>query len=324
MDRQTALAKLEELRPRGGAGGIRTQGMVRSEGAAVDARPTFGVGLTTGRDSGDYRIAVRVQDDQLLGSARLEAIIDAVNGEADVEYVGLVTPFAAPPHSHASPTERVRPLVPGCSVSSETTVSAGTLGCFVQDGDGTYALSNSHVVADFGAAAPGLAILQPGRLDGGNAPADIAGALSRAVPVDASALNVADAALARVDPNGVDTTIPGIGRPRSIPSDPDVGSLVAKRGRTTGMTMGTVRSIKMNLKVQWPNALVEFADLVEIEHQNPAADFAAAGDSGSLILTPDERAPVALLVAGGIVNGKTLVYGTPMATVLRELAVSMV
>jgi hypothetical protein len=324
MDRQTALAMLEELRPRGGAGGIRTQAMTKSEGSAIDPRPRFGVGLTAGKAPDDFRIALRVQDEKLLGSAQLEAVIEKVNGEADVEYVGVLEPFAAKPPSPTPPTNRVRPLVPGCSISSTATVSAGTLGCFVEDQDGTYVLSNSHVVADFGAAAPGLAIVQPGKLDGGNDPADVIGGLARGVPVDPTALNVADAALVRVDENGIDPTVPGIGRPTSTPPDPDVGDRVAKRGRTTDVTTGSVRSINMNLKVLWPNDPVEFADLVEIESDHSGTDFAAAGDSGSLIVIAGDVAPLALLVAGGTANGRTLVYGTPMATVLRELAVSMV
>jgi hypothetical protein len=324
MDRQTALTKLAELRPRGGVEGIRTQGMTRSEGAAVDARPSFGMGLTAGEGPEDFRIAVRVQDERLLGSARLEAVVDAVNGEADVEYVGLLEPLAAVPPSPTPPVDRVRPLVPGCSISSTTTVSAGTLGCFVEDEDGIYVLSNSHVIADFGAAPPGLAIVQPGQLDGGNAPADVIGTLARAVPVDPTALNVADAAIATIDRDGIDRTIPGIGQPTATPPAPDIGDRVAKRGRTTDITTGTVQSINMNLKVRWPGELVEFADLVEIAHGDPMAAFAAAGDSGSLIVVEKDVAPLALLVAGGTVNGKTLVYGTPMATVLRELAVSMV
>jgi hypothetical protein len=319
MDRQTALSKLEELRPRGGVGGIRTQGMTRSDGAAVNPRPTFGVGLAAGEGPNDFRIALRVQDEELLGTARLAAIVDSVNGEVDLEYVGLVQPFAS-----VSPLSRVRPLVPGCSISSTTNNSAGTLGCFVKDATATYALSNSHVLADFGAAAPGLPIVQPGQLDGGSAPADQVGTLARAVPVDATALNVADAALATIDEDGLDPTIPGIGRPRPTPPAPDIGDRVAKRGRTTATTTGTVRSIKMNLKVRWPNDLVEFADLVEIEADDPAKAFAAAGDSGSLIVTAKDVAPLALLVAGGTAGGKTLVYGTPMATVLGELAVHMV
>jgi hypothetical protein len=323
MDRQTALAKLEQLRPRGGVDGIRTQGMSRSEGAAVDPRPTFGLGLTGGQGPDDYRIAVRVQDKNLLGSARLEAVVEAVSGEADVSYVGLLEPFAGVPPSPTPPVDRVRPSVPGCSISTTTTVSAGTLGCVVTDEDGTYLLSNSHVIADFGAATPGMQIVQPGRVDGGAAPADVIGALARAVPVDPTALNVADAAIATVDPNDINPMIPGIGRPGVIPADPDIGDGVAKRGRTTDVTRGTVRSINVNLKVRWPNALVEFADLVEIEGEPPTPVFSAPGDSGSLMVMAADLAPVALLMAGGNRAGKTLVYGIPMTIVLRELDVRL-
>lgn len=324
MDRQTALAKLEELRPRGGPAGVRTQGMTRSEGSPVSPQPTFGVGLTAGAGPEDFRIAVLVQDQELLGSARLEAVVEAANGEADVEYVGVPAPFAALPPSSTPLVDRMRPLVPGCSISTTSANAAGTLGCFVKDEHGTYLLSNSHVVADHGAAALGLSIVQPGLLDGGSDPADVVGQLSRAVPVDPTALNVADAAIAVVDADGIEPAIPGIGRPGAAPPDPAIGDRVTKRGRTTDVTTGTVRLTNLNLKFRWPDELIEFADLVAIETDNSAVEFGAPGDSGALIVIATDLAPLALLVAGGPVGGKTRVYGTRMSDVLRELAVSMV
>ena len=320
MDRATAYAKLEELRPTGVEGGIRTQGTRRIEGALVDPRPTFGLGLTTGTGPEDFQIAVLVQDEAFLGSARVEAVVEAAGGEADVQFVGIPEAYSA---AHSGPRDRARPLVPGCSISSVTTRSAGTLGCFVEDDDGTYILSNSHVIADFGTASAQLETVQPGRLDGGAAPSDVVAALTRAVPVDPSAANLADAAIAELNSAEFDVEIPGIGTVSRRAGVPDIGDKVVKRGRTTGLTAGTIRTVNVNIKIRWPDTLVEFTDLVLITTEDPADHFGKPGDSGSLIVGSDDNAPLALLMAGGRSGGETRVYGVPMGTVLSELAVRM-
>lgn len=321
MDRETALAKLQELRPRGGADGVRTQGAKASAGRAVDPRPTLGLGLTCDVANGDYKIAVRVQDAKLMQSSRVQAIVDAAGGEVDIEYVGIAQPFATA--ADPTPVERARPLASGCSISTVTMNSAGTLGCFVTDACGTYALSNSHVLADFGNAQPGLVMLQPGRLDGGTSPDDAAGALARALPVDPNAANLADCALAQVDPSAMTPVIPGLGRP-TTPAEATIGESVVKRGRSTEITTGTVTSTHMNLKFSWPSGPIEFTDLIEISAPTGAPAFAAPGDSGALILLTDKLAPTALLVGGSHVGGQIRVYATPMGTILQELDVSMV
>jgi hypothetical protein len=296
--------------------------MSQTRGNSVDPRPTFGLGLTSGEGPDDYQIAIRVQSEALLGSARVEAVVAAVGGEADVQFVGIPRPFSG---GGSQPlTDRARPLVPGCSISTTTEASAGTLGCFVVDDESTYLLSNSHVIADFGSGHEGLPIVQPGRLDGGSEPADVVASLGRAVPVDPASWNLADAAIAHLESPEFDTKISGIGAPGQTATTPDIGDHVAKRGRTTSITAGTIRATHVNLKIDWPDTLVEFTDLVEIVADNPADAFGAPGDSGSLIVATAGCSPVALLMAGGPVSGGVIVvYAVPMTTVLRELGVRM-
>ena len=81
--------------------------MSRTEGKSVDPRPTFGVGLTSGEGPDDYWIAIRVQSEELLGSARVDAVVAAVGGEADVQFVGIPRPFS---NGGSAPLiDRVRP-----------------------------------------------------------------------------------------------------------------------------------------------------------------------------------------------------------------------
>jgi hypothetical protein len=321
MDRETALAKLAKLRPQGRVGGLRTQGAVATAGKAVSPQPTFGLGLAAGARDGDFRIAIRVQDERLLDSVRVRAIADEVGGEVDVQFVGTPRPFSATP----APTRRARPIVPGCSIAPVTTDGAGTLGCFVADAEGRYVLSNSHVLTNHGTAPLGTEIIQPGVVDGGSPASDVVGRLKRAVDMDTQALNLADCAIADLGEVVAEPTIPGLGRPSATPSAPDVGLNVTKRGRSTDITVGTVTALAVNLKFDWPQGLMELADLVEISTGPGEAPFAAPGDSGSLILISGDLHPLALLVGGGPGHdGRMLVYATPITTVLQELGVTLV
>ena len=326
MDRATAVAKLAELRPSGFADGIRTQGTGTTPGGTVvDPRPTFGLGLSAGAHADDYRIAIRVQDKKLLGGARVASVVEAAGGEADVEFVGLLKPFISG-SATASPTQRARPLVPGASISLATATGAGTLGCFVRDADATYLLSNSHVLTSHGTAALQASVLQPATYDGGNATADHVATVTRAVAMDLTQLNLADCAIAEINTGStaVRTEIPGVGQPSTSSLHADLGMRVVKRGRTSNVTLGAVTGISLNLKFAWPQGAMELVDLIEITADNGAADFAAPGDSGALILSEIDLRPVALLIGGGPAsNGLVKVYATPIATVLGELDVSL-
>lgn len=97
--------------------------------------------------------------------------------------------------------ERVRPVLPGCSVGHPD-ITAGTLGAVVTyKGKPGHILSNSHVLAASGSATVGDAILQPARDDGGVLPKDRIGSLTAFVPFvfsDEGFPNRVDAAVASV------------------------------------------------------------------------------------------------------------------------------
>ena len=82
----------------------------------------------------------------------------------------------------SNPKARIRPVPAGCSIS-HTSVTAGTLGCWVKKKDQLYLLSNNHVIANNNEASPGDLIIQPGSYDGGLAPDDVIAILSEFVPI---------------------------------------------------------------------------------------------------------------------------------------------
>jgi hypothetical protein len=193
-------------------------------------------------------------------------------------------------------------------------------------------LSNNHVLANAsdgrdGRSKLGDPVYQPGSYDGGSSD-DVIGRLVRFVPfsrynndVDCKvaavgiraanamlqvvrpsyqlrletlgAINLVDCALARpVRPELISPEIIEIGRVNGT-GEARPGMTVKKSGRTSGLTEGTVKAVKVNLNVSMghKNDVVRFHDQVMAELKSQP------GDSGSLILDEDNRA-VGLLFAG--------------------------
>jgi hypothetical protein len=131
-----------------------------------------------------------------------------------------------------------------------------------------------------------------------------------------------DAAIAQLRPNSMDTSgfIEDIGTISSAPRAPSVGLSVAKSGRTTGFTTGTISSINTSVNVQYQQKCgsgrkftVSYTNQVVIN----SSTFSAGGDSGSLIVTNDaSHNPVALLFAGS----STTTIGNPIGQVLTQVS----
>jgi hypothetical protein len=282
-------------------------------------QPSLALGIAP-QPSGDFRLAVRVQRRELLGSARLEAISKAARGEIDVRYVGRLTKLST------SETSRTRPLRPGLSIGHYA-ITAGTLGAFVTlDGeDEPRLLSNNHVLADENRATIGDEVLQPGQIDGGRQSEDRVGTLEKFVPLQLSAINGVDAALAALDnPAEVEAAVPGIGHVRGIIL-PEEAVEVVKLGRTTGLTRGNVSAIEVDtVVVEYSTGAMRFDGQIEISG-TAAGPFSLGGDSGSLIVTGDDARAVGLLFAGsdqGGTEGFGVTYANPIAAVFGELDVS--
>jgi Peptidase family S64 len=197
---------------------------------------------------------------------------------------------------------------------------SGTLGALLTDGTTQYILSNNHVLARADQASPGEDISQPGLIDNNCRVPTIVANFSTAAPLGSNV----DAAIAQLQPGLMDSTgfIEDIGVP-SASIAPAVGMSVAKSGRTTGFTTGTISSINTSVSVQYQRScgsgkkfVVSYTNQVVIN----STTFSAGGDSGSLIVTNNQaHNPVALLFAGS----STSTIGNPIGEVLSKLSTAL-
>lgn len=224
----------------------------------------------------------------------------------------------------------------------------GTLGALVADDKGQqYILSNNHVLALSDRAQLGDAVVAPGLIDAGCRP-QAAGGDEQTVAhlfgwlrLDDAATN-ADAALAAVEPGKVDAAgrILELGEraadgrlesaaPAAVANhgrgvEASLGLLVAKSGRTTGLTCGTISAIDVDVDVDY------FSDCAETRpyrthrflHQIAASGnaFTDAGDSGALLVDAASAEPLGLYFAGGTdVAGVSHAMATPAPALMDEL-----
>lgn len=199
---------------------------------------------------------------------------------------------------------------------------SGTLGSLVKDTNGTqYILSNNHVLGLAGSATAGDDISQPGLIDN-NCQVSTVVADFTAAPALSSGV---DCAIAQLRSGQMDGTgfIEDIGTISGVVAVPTVGLSVAKSGRTTGFTTGSVSSINTSVSVRYPSScgsnsgpVFTFTNQVVIN----SSTFSAGGDSGSLIVTNNScHQPVALLFAGS----STSTIGNPISLVLSQLSASL-
>src|ERR1044072_9164534 len=228
--------------------------------------------------------------------------------------------------AHGGANHRVRNLhfgVSGGNVNDETTrfCCSGTLGSLITDGSTQYILSNNHVLARGDQAVVGEDVSQPGLIDNNCAIATVVADFSGASPLGSNV----DAAVAQLRSGQMDSTgfIEDIGVPSSTVVSPSVGLGVAKSGRTTGFTTGTISSINTSVNVQYQKSCgsgkkftVSYTNQVVIN----SSTFSAGGDSGSLIVTNNaSHNPVALLFAGS----STTTIGNPIGEVLTKLGTAL-
>jgi hypothetical protein len=310
---------------RGAAGGTASLAVASAASLARGA-PSYFLGVSA-RGRKNYRLAVRLQDRALERSDLVVRISARARGEVDVRYVGRIRARAKPWYR-----SRQRPLLIGSSTGFLATyfLMAGTLGCFVRSGSSSalYILSNNHVLADENRYPKGGHIVQPGTLDGGSPTADRVAKLTRFVRLETEKVNFVDCAIAKLN-SGVQADVHklrGIGTLAGQHSgDLQVGDVVHKVGRTTGVRRGKVTAFELDgVAVEYDIGVVSFDNQIEIEGTGTRS-FSDAGDSGSLIVDDEIRA-AALLFAGsdhGGSNGKGLTYANPIAAVLQALKVKL-
>lgn len=217
-----------------------------------------------------------------------------------------------------------RPVPIGVS-AGQVDVTAGTIGARVRSGDRVFALSNNHVFANKNQANAGDAILQPGRIDGGSAPADAIARLHDfepirfCLPFPACPDNRIDAAIAATTTAQLGAATPpeGYGAPRTEPTAAKLGMAVQKYGRTTGHTTGRITGLNATVNVGFRDGTARFTGQIVIARSG----FSGPGDSGSLIVSAgtsgQSRRPVGLLFAGS--DASTL--ANPIEAVLDRFGV---
>jgi hypothetical protein len=200
---------------------------------------------------------------------------------------------------------------------------SGTLGSLLNDTNGTqYILSNNHVLGRAGQAVAGEDISQPGLIDNGCRVATVVADFTVAPALSSGV----DCAIAQLRPGTMDANglIEDIGQVSSVVKSATVGLAVAKSGRTTGFTTGSVSSTSTTVSVRYPSSCgghngptFTFTNQVVIN----SSTFSAGGDSGSLIVSNNGAChqPVALLFAGS----STSTIGNPIGLVLSRLSSSL-
>jgi len=177
------------------------------------------------------------------------------------------------------------------------------------------------VLARSDQAVAGEDVSQPGLIDNNCRISTVVADFTGAAPLGSNV----DAAVAQVRAGTMDSTgfIEDIGVPSSTVVNPSVGLSVAKSGRTTGFTTGTISSINTSVSVQYQAGcnqgkkfVVSYTNQVVIN----SSTFSAGGDSGSLIVTNNgAHNPVALLFAGS----STTTIGNPIGLVLTRLGTAL-
>lgn len=286
-------------------------------------------GKQTGTLAVKFLVRMKYPKTGLQAEHLLPSEIDGVT--TDVEEVGLFRRLPATAAARASkraatgipnPRTKIRPAQPGCSVGFQDPnnqfLMAGTFGAVVKDKNGTYVLSNNHVLADENRLPSGAEIFQPGLLDNGKPATDQIAALTRFVALQAQQPNTVDCAIARVTSASiVSKDVLHIGAPQGT-ADAAMDMAVHKFGRTTDYTVGQVTSVDTDVTVQYEIGTLTFTGQIIIAGTG-GQPFSNAGDSGSLILERGTNKAVGLLFAGST----THTIANHISDVLKELAVTL-
>ena len=234
---------------------------------------------------------------------------------------------------------QARPIALGVSGGNATDTAngfccSGTLGALVQNGQGQFILSNSHVFAHDvegqDVAQIGNPINQSGLIDVNcqNRPDDYVATLSTLSSINPGFVSPVDAALAAVTPGQVraDGAILEIGEISSTPADAFLSQRVKKSGRTTGLTTSRVEGLNATVSVGYtsecggPQYTSTFTGQIILA--NRGSKFIAGGDSGSLMVEDAPTGPraIGLLFAGS----SSIAIANPIGDVLDYFGVSLV
>lgn len=203
------------------------------------------------------------------------------------------------------------PVRPGCSISSDDG-PAGTLGCFLGDGEELYLLSAAHVLCGVQVGAKssdhaGRAVHQcalPYGASGSRKIGEIVRWEMPRVTPPGSPMHacVHDVALARIDTEiAWNLHVPGVGcQMMSGLKATEVGrAQVKKYGQDSGLTRGAVHGYSDTIRVPIPGeGEVWYEDVMTFLRRHPKSGerFCRPGDSGSIVWSRQRR-PLGMLIA---------------------------
>jgi len=188
---------------------------------------------------------------------------------------------------------KIRPMPCGVSIGN-LSISAGTAGAIARDSvtGRRVILSNSHVFVPNPSlpTADETRISQPGPFDGGGVN-DVIANLTRYVRLSTTGDNIADCAIATpINDVDISDEIMGIGTIAGV-REVQVGEMLQKSGRTSGLTSAPVVDISADIKVSYNEFEATFTNVIITDY------MADPGDSGSATLDMN-RNIVGLTFAG--------------------------
>ena len=291
-----------------------------STGVTWQVNGVTGGSQTTGliSTSGMYSAPLKIAPSLIPTSGADVAVTITAISQANATATGTAT-VTLQPQQQATQASTVQMGTSGGNINDTATgvCCSGTLGSLVSLGGTQYILSNNHVLALSDGGGVGDAISQPGLIETNceTAGTQTVANLSQFFNLESGPAPKIDAALAQVASGKVDSTgnilllgatqtngVPDAGAPAQgagiTPSQamaaPHNG-LVAKSGRTTGLTCSTVLAMNVASSVDYYRHCgdttaaftVNYTDLVSVS----GGDFSAEGDSGnrSLRRTPPRR-----------------------------------
>ncbi|MCP3417898.1 S1 family peptidase [Bradyrhizobium brasilense] len=283
----------------------------------------FGIGekVTKGKKSGTLALKIyvaeklplyRIEDAERAPEVNIPDIAKGL--PTDVEAIGILKEELL--------ALKERPLIPGYSIGN-IEENTGTLGCIAtpRGGGDDLILSNSHILARYGLAPVGDAIIQPGRDDGGGG-ADAVATLVKFSPFDFGSgfPNTCDAAVAKVQQGiAISPAIAQIGMVTGINASLQRGMQVQKTGRTTDHTIGTILDINFRFKIPYPNPAANGERTpLGFRDQVRCSRYTDGGDSGSLVCDMNGKA-----VGLHFVGSDSVSVFSPIQFVLDALAIEL-
>jgi hypothetical protein len=306
----------------GTAGGSQKLGFISSSGlyVAPSATPTKSDGMGDTVTTTATITAVSQADSSATGSSTVTVVPANANAQNGAVQLGSSGSNAKDFNNNTA--------------KNTITCCGGTLGSLVTRGGTQYILSNNHILARSDAGVANDAIVQPGLIDTSTcttAGTTTVANLTQFYNFQTGSSPKIDAAIAQVVSGKVDAAGDIIylgatatnGVPDSAPPEGGSGTtgtlaqLVAKSGRSTGLTCSAIDSVNTNTSVSYTVNCDGTGSTFSVNYSNQidvlGGDFSAEGDSGSLIVTQGEANPVALLYAGS--DSDTV--GNPVGDVLN-------